>query len=94
MESLLRAEFSALLGYGKHDPAGRNSVDSRNGTYQRTLQSEVRGPRAGRGRLHGGRKAGRPEEGEAALEAFVAKWRPRYPRLAVWSERAEHVLTF
>ncbi len=32
-----------------------------------------------------------PEEGRAALEAFVAKWRPRYPRLAVWSERAEHV---
>ena len=41
VESLLRAELSALLGYGKHDPAGRNSGDSRNGTYQRTLQTSL-----------------------------------------------------
>ena len=41
VESLLRAELSALLGYGKHDPAGRNSGDSRNGTYQRTIQTSL-----------------------------------------------------
>ena len=41
IESLLRSEVSALLGYGKHDPAGRNSGDSRNGTYQRTLQTSL-----------------------------------------------------
>ena len=27
-----------------------------------------------------------------AFEAFVAKWKPEYPRLAVWSERAGHAL--
>ena len=32
--------------------------------------------------------------GEAAFAAFAAKWRAKYPKLAVWSEKAENVLTF
>ena len=34
------------------------------------------------------------ESGKAAMASFVAKWRLRYPRLAIWAERAENVLTF
>lgn len=39
VESLLRSEIGATLGYGKYDPSGKNSGDSRNGTYERTLQT-------------------------------------------------------
>ena len=34
------------------------------------------------------------ESGKAAFEAFIAKWKGKYPKLAVWSEKAENVLTF
>ena len=32
--------------------------------------------------------------GKAAFEAFIAKKKGEYPKLAVWSEKAENVLTF
>ena len=32
VESLLRSEIGATLGYGKYVPSGKNSGDSRNGT--------------------------------------------------------------
>ena len=32
--------------------------------------------------------------GESAMAAFVAKWKSKYPKLKVWSEKAEDVLTF
>ena len=41
VESLLRTEVETLLGYAKYDPEGRNSGDSRNGSYERTLQTSV-----------------------------------------------------
>lgn len=41
VESLLRTEVRTLLGYGKYAPEGRNSGDSRNGSYERTLQTSV-----------------------------------------------------
>ena len=28
------------------------------------------------------------------MASFVAKWRLRYPRLAIWTEEAENALTF
>lgn len=34
------------------------------------------------------------ESGKAAFEAFVAKRKGECPKLAVWSEKAENVLTF
>ena len=34
------------------------------------------------------------ESGKAALEAFIAKRKGEYPKLAVWSEKAGNVLTF
>ena len=39
VESLPRSEIGATLGYDRHDPSGKNSGDSRNGTYERTLQT-------------------------------------------------------
>ena len=41
VESLLRTEVQTLLGYAKYDPDGRNSGDSRNGSYERTIQTSV-----------------------------------------------------
>ena len=32
--------------------------------------------------------------GESAMAAFVAKWKSKHPKLKVWSEKAEDVLTF
>ena len=37
--------------------------------------------------------AGKGRRRDASFGAFVAKWKPKYPRLAVCSERAGHVLT-
>lgn len=39
VESLLQSELSTLLGYTKYSPKGKNSGDSRNGSYERTLQT-------------------------------------------------------
>ena len=41
IESLLRTETKAILGYDRHDPSGKNSGGSRNGTYQRTVQTSL-----------------------------------------------------
>ena len=37
VESALEGEMDDHLGYGKHDPAGRNGGNSRNGTRPKTL---------------------------------------------------------
>ena len=41
IESLLRTEIKAILGYDRYDPSGKNSGDSRNGTYERTVQTSL-----------------------------------------------------
>jgi putative transposase len=40
LEKAMGAELTVHLGYGKHDPAGRNSGNSRNGSSSKTLQGE------------------------------------------------------
>jgi len=40
LEKAMGAELTVHLGYGKHDPAGRNSGNSRNGTSPKTLKGE------------------------------------------------------
>ena len=40
LEKAMGAELTVHLGYGKHDPAGRNSGNSRNGTSSKTLKGE------------------------------------------------------
>jgi putative transposase len=41
LETALEAEMSEHLGYDKHQPAGRNGENSRNGTRTKTVQTEV-----------------------------------------------------
>lgn len=41
LERGLQAELTGHLGYAKHDPAGRGSGNSRNGTSSKTFQSEI-----------------------------------------------------
>ena len=41
LETALDAELSEHLGYEKHDPAGRNSGNSRNGTRSKTVLTEI-----------------------------------------------------
>src|ERR1039457_1601631 len=40
LEKAMGAELTVHLGYGKHDPAGRNSGNWRNGTSPKTLKGE------------------------------------------------------
>jgi putative transposase len=41
LESALEGEMDAHLGYGKHDPAGRNGENSRNGKRAKTVLTEA-----------------------------------------------------
>jgi len=41
LETALDAEMSEHLGYDKHDPAGRNHANSRNGTRTKTVLTEI-----------------------------------------------------
>ncbi|MGW5789248.1 IS256 family transposase [Saccharopolyspora sp. NPDC003752] len=41
LESSLEGEMDAHLGYGKHDPAGRDGGNSRNGTRSKTVLTEA-----------------------------------------------------
>lgn len=41
LETALDAEMSEHLGYDKHDPAGRGSGNSRNGTRAKTVFTEI-----------------------------------------------------
>ncbi len=41
LETALDAEMSEHLGYERHDPAGRNSGNSRNGTRAKTVLREI-----------------------------------------------------
>jgi transposase-like protein len=41
LESALEGEITGHLGYGKHDAAGRNTGNSRNGTRSKTVLTDV-----------------------------------------------------
>jgi len=41
LETALEAEMSEHLGYDKHDPVGRDSGNSRNGTRSKTVLTEI-----------------------------------------------------
>src|SRR3954447_5643354 len=41
LETALDAEMSEHLGYDKHDAAGRDGVNSRNGTRTKTVLTEI-----------------------------------------------------
>jgi putative transposase len=41
LETALEAEMTGHLGYDKHDPTGRGSGNSRNGTRAKTVLTEI-----------------------------------------------------
>lgn len=41
VEPLLKTEITSSLGYDRYKYSGRNSGDSRNGNYQRTIQTSL-----------------------------------------------------
>ena len=41
VQTMLKAEMDEHLGYKKHDPAGKNSGNSRNGTSSKTLKTNI-----------------------------------------------------
>ncbi|WP_405785497.1 transposase [Streptomyces sp. NBC_01378] len=41
LESALEGEITDHLGYGKHDPAGKDGGNSRNGTRSKTVLSDI-----------------------------------------------------
>ena len=41
LETALETELSEHLGYDRHDPAGRNGGNSRNGTRTKTVLTEI-----------------------------------------------------
>lgn len=41
LESALQGEFTGHLGYDKHDPAGKDGGNSRNGTRSRTVLTDI-----------------------------------------------------
>ncbi|MCL4843852.1 MAG: transposase [Bryobacteraceae bacterium] len=41
VERALNAGLTRHLGYGKHDPAGRGSGNSRNGATRKTIKGEL-----------------------------------------------------
>jgi transposase-like protein len=73
LETALDAEMAEHLGYEKRDPAGRNSGNSRNGTWAKTVLTEI-GPveiEVPRGHRVDVRAAGRQEAPAAALPASM-----------------------
>src|SRR5262245_66497257 len=41
LEAALQGEMDSHLGYGKHEPAGRNNGNSRNGSRSKTVITDV-----------------------------------------------------
>ena len=41
LETALEAEMTEHLGYARHDPAGRDGGNSRNGSRAKTVQTEI-----------------------------------------------------
>jgi hypothetical protein len=77
LETALDAEMAEHLGYDKHDPAGRGSGNSRNGSRAKTVLTEI----GGRDR----RAAGHQQQLRATdrQEASTASDRDRRNRLVV-----------
>jgi putative transposase len=65
VESALEGEMDDHLGYGKHDPAGRNGGNSRNGSRPKTVLTEA-GPVETRGAAGSGVVIRAGDGGEAA----------------------------
>src|SRR3954452_12496260 len=66
LESALDGEITDHLGYGKHDPAGANSGNSRNGARAKTVLSDV-----------GPVEVGVPRDRQGSFEPQIVRKRQR-----------------
>jgi transposase-like protein len=72
LESALEGEITDHLGYDKHDPAGRGTGNSRNGTRSKTVLTDV-----------GPVEIDVPRDRDASFEPKIVAKRQR--RLAAWT---------
>ena len=78
IEQMLEAELSEELGYEKHESAGRNSGNSRNGYYERKMRTsggdaEIKVPRDRNGEFHSELLKKNSNEIEQKVIAMYAK---------------------
>lgn len=66
LETALEEEMAAHLGYDKHDPAGRNGQNSRNGTRSKTVLTDI-----------GPVELDVPRDREGSFEPMIVKKRQR-----------------
>lgn len=66
LESALEAEMSEHMGYERHDPVGRGSGNSRNGTRTKTVLTEI-----------GPAEIGVPRDTESSFEPQIVRKRQR-----------------
>ena len=66
LETALETELAEHLGYDKHDPAGRNRANSRNGTRSKTVLTEI-----------GPVEIDVPRDREGSFEPVIVKKRQR-----------------
>ena len=85
LETALEAEMSEHLGYDKHDPAGRNRGNSRNGTRPKTVLTEI-GPVEIEGAAGSG---GQLRAGDRGQAAAAARW-DRCDRAVADRARPDH----
>jgi putative transposase len=74
LETALEAEISEHLGYDKHDPAGRNGENSRNGTRAKTVLTEV-----------GPVEVAVPRDRDSSFEPKIVRKRQRRLDGAAWT---------
>jgi putative transposase len=67
-ETALETELAEHLGYDKHDPAGRNRENSRNGTRSKTVLTEI-----------GPVEIDVPRDRDGSFEPVIVKKRQRRP---------------
>jgi hypothetical protein len=63
LESALDGELTGHLGYGRHDPAGRNGGNSRNGANSKTVLTDV-----------GPIQVSLPRDRDGSFEPRVVQW--------------------
>ena len=76
LETALEAELSEHLGYEKHDPAGRNRANSRNGTRAKTVLTDV-----------GPVEIEVPRDREGTFEPVIVRKRQRHLDCIDWVPR-------
>ncbi|WP_030980806.1 IS256 family transposase, partial [Streptomyces sp. NRRL S-1824] len=88
LESALEGEVTDHLGYDRHDPAGKNGGNSRNGTRSKTVLTEV-----------GPVEIAVPRDRDGSFEPKIVKksdtWGKKYPAIVrLWENAWEEFIPF